>query len=97
MTPEPEPEPEPGPALNITLTLTSLLVSLQLQRQPQQRFEIRHSKTRDRIPPRRRVPARVGDDTPTYDGETGLAIDAITADAPAGCYVRKACVGDCIY
>ena len=96
MTPDPE---EPGPALNITLTLIypSHLVSLQLQRQPQQRCEIRHPKARDRIPRRRRVPARVGDDTPTYNRGTSLAVDAVTADAPAVCDVRKAYVGDCIY
>ena len=80
-----------------TYNVSFRLISSQLQRQPQQRCKIRHPEARNRIPRLRRVPARVGDDAPTYNRETGLAIDAITADAPAGCDVRKAYVGDCVY
>ena len=52
-----------------------------LQRDREQLFEIRHPESRHRIPSLGRVPARVRDDAAADDGRSGLAVDAIAADA----------------
>lgn len=67
-----------------------------LQRQRQQLFKVWHPESCDRVPPSRRIPARVRDDTATGNRRSSLAVDTIAADALAARDVRETFEADCV-